>query len=985
MDIKCLSQPAHLLSKLLRLWPTAIQDLLFRIIASVVFLSIISTSHASFPPVIDVVNDSAELRNDARITVDGVWVPSRAMGDLDGDGLGDRIIEINATDTDPCPGVALWLSTQTNTFAFTRTELDQLVRIVDTLDPTSGDCQFRNLRVFTEPRRIGDVNGDGLIDLFINVSGIFNNSPRVIFGTLSGGTQIDPAALDGSNGFRTDGIAKIIFPVGDVNGDTYDDIGHATGLSNLSGVVAGRASFGPTLTLDETPTTEHLVGPTNMQQLRGLGDIDGDGNDDMLVFPAITGDAIENQTPRFIYGATDLSVTSLDDTNARIDRNLPECGTRQCMIFPVGDIDADGRDDILASQRFQSDNIPPRSILYGREGGLAIRNELNDFPIGERTQLVRGNTGTIRDQGEFYAGNFNDPYRTATGQRFDIDGDGAEDLLLEERLTNQRQAWYALFGTPGERPPIRSIDEADGLLGVAFDLGDAISPVTSIAAPELGDINLDGIDDFFWTTRRDIPYVPGRSRNLDEIDALGLGVRRSPSELSLFWQSVVDAASYRIEFDTRFIIEVPAGQTQIDVADDTQGGAVRVTVQAVDANGVTLSTQVRQLPPFESLIDSFSVEVYGGDLLELFIVPRRDEFDRAQLQRLRVVRSGEIVGRSQGLSYADSTVSPGQTYDYQFFSDVLIASNFDNLALDDGPRIQYATNTVTVNTPGNPNVPDNDNNPNDTPEAPTNLKVERYSAFDAEVFWDRADEELLTYDVYRNGTFVRTLSGISFYDPRRPENSGASYDIIAVRPDGSRSTASTIVLPSIDGNIDNGGSENPDAPAAPSILRVVRYSSKDAELFWERATNPLLQYEVKRDGQVLRPSFYGTSYFDTTLAPDAAAQYEVIAIAPDGTRSPASSIQLPGANAESSTPTPQALSAAVYSSTAAELFWARSNEEAGIVETEVSRDGVLIGSSPGTSFFDDTRTEGAIHVYTLVAIDALGNRSAPTNLEVSPL
>ena len=980
MGIKCLLQLPDLQPKLFRACNHAPQALSSKTMAAAVLLSVISSSHASFPPVIDVVNDSQELQNDARITVDGVWMPSRAMGDLDGDGLGDRIIEINATDIDPCPGVAVWLSTQTTAFTFTRTELDNLVRIVDTQDSTSGDCQFRNLRVFTEPRRIGDVNGDGLIDLFINVSGIFDNSPRVIFGTINGGVRIDPAALDGSNGFQAGGIAKILLPVGDVNGDGYDDIGHATGLSDLSGVVAGRASFGASLTLDETPTPEHLVGPTNMVRLRGLGDIDGDSNADMLAFPSVTG--VENQTPRFIYGALDLSVTSLDDATARIDRNLPECGTRQCMIFPVGDIDADGRDDLLVSQRFQSANIPPRSILYGREGGLAIRNEINDFPIGERTQLVRGNTGTIRDQGEFYFGNFNDPYRTATGQRFDIDGDGAEDLLLEERLSSQRQAWYALFGTPGERPPIRSIDEADGLLGVAFDLGSAISPVTSAAAPELGDINLDGIDDFFWTSRRDIPYVPGRSRNLDGIDVLGLGVRRSPAELTLFWQNVSGAASYRIEFDTRFIIEVSADQTQIDLADDTQGAAVRVTVQAIDANGIILSTQVRQLPPVQRIIESFSIEVYGGDLLELFIVPTRDEFDRAQWQRLQVVRDGEIVGRTQGLTYVDSTVLPGQSYDYQFFSDVLIASNFENLALDDGPRIQYATGTVTVSTPADPNAPGNNNNPSEAPEPPTNLTVARYSPFDAEVFWDRADEASLQYEVFRNGTLVRMQSGISFYDSRRPENSGASYDIIAVRLDGSRSSASSIVLPSLDGDSDNGGGNNPDVPAAPASLRVVRYSFKDAELFWDRAANPLLQYEVKRDGLVLRSPFFGTSYFDTALTPDAAAQYEVTAIAPDGSRSPASTVQLPGTNAESATPAPQAVSATVYSSTAAELFWVRAIEDAGVVSTEVTRDGMVIGNSPGNSFFDDTRTEGANHVYTLVAIDALGSRSEPATIAV---
>lgn len=118
---------------------------------------------------------------------------------------------------------------------------------------------------------------------------------------------------------------------------------------------------------------------------------------------------------------------------------------------------------------------------------------------------------------------------------------------------------------------------------------------------------------------------------------------------------------------------------------------------------------------------------------------------------------------------------------------------------------------------------------------------------------------------------------------------------------------------------------------------------------------------------MVRSPFSGTSYFDTALTPDAAARYEVTAIAPEGNRSPASIVQLPGTNAENTTQAPQAVSATVYSSTAAELFWVRANEDAGVVSTEVIRDGMVIGNSPGNSYFDDSRTEGANHVYTLVA------------------
>ena len=978
-------------------------------IATTGFFIVSGVVNASFPAVINVVNDSEELRNDARITVDGEWTPSRAMGDLDGDGLGDRIIEINETSADPCPGVAIWLSTQTNTFSFTRAELDGLVRITDRLetdDPGETDCLYRNLRVFTEPRRIGDVNGDGLIDLSVNVSGIFDNITRIILGTTTGGTRIDLDALNGSNGFELTGIAQILSPMGDVNGDGYDDFSHSSGLSNIAGVVAGRPAFTSPLIIEETPSPQHLIGPAPMQGLRGLGDIDGDGNADVLAFRAEPENTIENRIPRFIYGASDLSVTSLDDTTARIDRNLPECGPRQCLIVPVGDLDADGRDDILASQRFQTDNIPPRSILYGRAGGLVIRNEINDFPEGERTQLVRGNTGTISDRGEFFSGSFNDPFRTATGQRFDLDGDGVEDLLLEERITPERQGFYALFGIAGSRPPVRSIDEADGLLGVAFDLGDALSPVSSVGAPALGDLNLDGIDDFRWTSRRDIPYVPGRSRDLNGFDVLGLGIRRSPTQLSLFWQPISGTASYRIEINNLLIAEVPADQTEFVTSDPSGGAALQATVNAIDANGVVLSTQIRQLPLFSPLINSFSAVVYGQDLLELFIESSRDDFDRPIIQRLAVERNGDIVGQSPGRSFLDDTVTPGGTFDYRLLSNVLFGTNFQNTSLNEGPRIQLASGIVTANTPADPNastpVAPNTDTPNEesNPTSPANLRAERYSAFDIEVFWDRADEEELQYEVFRDGKLVRTQFGISFYDSRRPENSGSTYEIVALRRDRSRSDACTIIVSAVEGDVggDDGVSgddvSNPDAPEAPDNLRVVRYSFKDAELFWDRAADPLLQYEVRRDGVVLRSPFFGTSFFDTTLVDNAGATYEVIAIASDGSRSTTSSVVLAGENTSGALPgetplsgaipSPEALRVDVYSSTAAELFWTRAPSDAQIVSTEVTRDGVIVGNSPGNSFFDNTRMPGIQHTYMLVAIDASGNRSEVASITVAP-
>ena len=48
-----------------------------------------------------------------------------------------------------------------------------------------------------------------------------------------------------------------------------------------------------------------------------------------------------------------------------------------------------------------------------------------------------------------------------------------------------------------------------------------------------------------------------------------------------------------------------------------------------------------------------------------------------------------------------------------------------------------------------------------------------------------------------------------------------------------------------------------------------------------------------------------------------------------------------------------------------------------MVTTEIYRDNVLIGTSPGNSFYDDTRSSRTNYTYDIIAINADGQRSAP--------
>ena len=82
----------------------------------------------------------------------------------------------------------------------------------------------------------GDVNDDGIDDLIIGTyraapNGIDSGSTYVVFGLSTGfAAAINLSTLDGSNGFRLDGVAafdssgRAVSAAGDVNGDGLDDL-----------------------------------------------------------------------------------------------------------------------------------------------------------------------------------------------------------------------------------------------------------------------------------------------------------------------------------------------------------------------------------------------------------------------------------------------------------------------------------------------------------------------------------------------------------------------------------------------------------------------------------------------------------------------------------------------------------------------------------------------------------------------------------------
>lgn len=91
----------------------------------------------------------------------------------------------------------------------------------------------------------------------------------------------------------------------------------------------------------------------------------------------------------------------------------------------------------------------------------------------------------------------------------------------------------------------------------------------------------------------------------------------------------------------------------------------------------------------------------------------------------------------------------------------------------------------------------------------------------------------------------------------------------------------------------------------------------------------------------------------------------------EGTVAPAPDLAAPS--------TPAAVHTTAVTATSVALAWDAATDDRGVTGYRVLRDGVVATTVTATSWTDSGRTPGATHVYTVQALDAAGNASAPSD------
>ena len=345
----------------------------------------------------------------------------------------------------------------------------------------------------------GDINGDGYDDVIIGVSWVGYNgdggrsgSTYVVFGKPDNPDESNDlngimslSELDGSDGFRIDGGGPVdwsgrFVSSGDVNGDGYDDIiigaryvGQYDDNGDWSGtayVVFGKANdandssdFDAIMRLSEIDGSNGFrIEGVNYHGLSGLssaGDINGDGNDDIIIgFNAVARNGNWIGASYIVFGkANDASGASTFDANVRLSELDGSDGFRiegtnaddhsGLFVSSAGDFNGDGFDDvIIGAHGAESNGVSSSSsgstyisssgstyIVFGKETGFSDTIRLSDLDGSDGVRI----DGAHRSYNIDYS---------AVSSAGDVNDDGYDDVIIGASGAGPNGSSYIVYG-----------------------------------------------------------------------------------------------------------------------------------------------------------------------------------------------------------------------------------------------------------------------------------------------------------------------------------------------------------------------------------------------------------------------------------------------------------------------------------------------------------------------------------------------------------
>eukprot|EP00008_Paramoeba_atlantica_P003901 CAMPEP_0201490322 /NCGR_PEP_ID=MMETSP0151_2-20130828/26205_1 /ASSEMBLY_ACC=CAM_ASM_000257 /TAXON_ID=200890 /ORGANISM="Paramoeba atlantica, Strain 621/1 / CCAP 1560/9" /LENGTH=492 /DNA_ID=CAMNT_0047876249 /DNA_START=62 /DNA_END=1540 /DNA_ORIENTATION=- len=340
----------------------------------------------------------------------------------------------------------------------------------------------------------GDVNHDGYADVIIGAFGV--GQAYVVFGNSDLSTPINISNLNGENGFQLLGVSastltgNAVSGVGDVNGDGIDDVLVGAPYAGVGGkvyVVFGNSTFNSPIQLDNLDGNNGFIieGTKNYQAGSAVAGL-GDVNGDGYVDILIGA----SSHAFVVFGNSQFNQTFplslLDGSNGFSMKGESVDDQFGDAVGPAGDLNEDGLKDFLVGAPWANGYLGSTYVIFGQPS----------FDSSLNLASLNGSNG-FRIDGVASLGESGNSVDTAG----DVNGDGHVDILIgaffasnnPKRPDNENGNAYVVFGQK-DYPPVFNLGELTGVNGFQiYGINEKDQCGTSVAG--VGDMNGDGFDD----------------------------------------------------------------------------------------------------------------------------------------------------------------------------------------------------------------------------------------------------------------------------------------------------------------------------------------------------------------------------------------------------------------------------------------------------------------------------------------------------------